>query len=164
MDKKWAVLCSAAVAAIYATGYYSTSGQAAAIGQPDQASVQVDASVHTNHHYHNHKSGKQPQSKTSSPSKSVNQTQSQYKNGTYQGLGMNRRGQIGVTLTIKQGKIADVKISDFEMHYSESDVVGLPKEVVQKQSDQVDNVSGATYSTEAFQSAVQDALLKAENA
>jgi uncharacterized protein with FMN-binding domain len=50
------------------------------------------------------------------------------------------------------------------MHYSESDVVGLPDEVVQKQNAQVTNVSGATYSTQAFEDAVQDALSQAQNA
>ncbi|HEY2422344.1 MAG TPA: FMN-binding protein [Neobacillus sp.] len=50
------------------------------------------------------------------------------------------------------------------MHYTESDVVGLPDEVLQKQSAQVMNVSGATYSTQAFQDAVQGALDQAKNA
>jgi uncharacterized protein with FMN-binding domain len=49
------------------------------------------------------------------------------------------------------------------MHYSERDVVGLPDEVLKNQSAQVDNVSGATYSTQAFQDAVQDALSQAQN-
>jgi uncharacterized protein with FMN-binding domain len=68
-----------------------------------------------------------------------------------------------VAVTIKKDKITDVEISDFAMHYSENDVVGLPDEVLQKQSAQVDNVSGATYSTVAFEDAVQDALSQARN-
>jgi uncharacterized protein with FMN-binding domain len=36
--------------------------------------------------------------------------------------------------------------------------------VLQKQSAQVRNVSGATYSTEAFKDAVQNALSQARNA
>jgi uncharacterized protein with FMN-binding domain len=35
--------------------------------------------------------------------------------------------------------------------------------VIQKQSAQVDNVSGATYSTQAFQDAIQEALNQALN-
>ena len=50
------------------------------------------------------------------------------------------------------------------MHYSESDIVGLPDEVLQKQNAQVKNVTGATYSTQAFQDAVQEALDQARNA
>ncbi|MDB5055469.1 MAG: FMN-binding protein, partial [Bacilli bacterium] len=57
-----------------------------------------------------------------------------YKDGTYTGSGSNRRGSIEVAVTIKNDKITDVEISNFAMHYSESDVVGLPEEVLQKQS------------------------------
>nr|AYQ75396.1 FMN-binding protein [Cohnella candidum] len=77
-------------------------------------------------------------------------------------MGSNRRGSIQVTVTIKSDKITDVEISNFAMHYSISDVVGLPDEVLQYQSSQVDNVSGATYSVRAFEDAVQDALDQAK--
>jgi uncharacterized protein with FMN-binding domain len=69
-----------------------------------------------------------------------------------------------VAVTLQNDKITDVEISRFAMHYSEDDVVGLPQEVLQKQSAQVRNVSGATYSTEAFKDAVQNALSQARNA
>jgi uncharacterized protein with FMN-binding domain len=91
------------------------------------------------------------------------QTKSLYKEGTFTGTGSNRRGSIQVAVTIKADKITDVEISNFAMHYSESDVVGLPDEVLQKQSAQVDNVSGATYSTQAFTDAIQEALFQAQN-
>jgi uncharacterized protein with FMN-binding domain len=91
------------------------------------------------------------------------QTKSLYKEGTFSGTGSNRRGSIQVAVTIKADKITDVEISNFAMHYSERDVVGLPGEVLQKQSAQVDNVSGATYSTRAFEDAIQEALGQAQN-
>ena len=69
-----------------------------------------------------------------------------------------------VAVTLKNDKITDVQISNWGMHYSESDVVGLPDEVLQKQNAQVNNVSGATYSTQAFEDAVQAALSQAQNA
>ncbi|WP_246079456.1 FMN-binding protein [Paenibacillus piri] len=137
MNNKWVVLCAAAIGAIYTAGYLATESQAS-VQQPapiSQAGIQAD----------------------SSPSKG------QYKNGTFNGTGSNRRGSIQAAVTIKNDKITDVEISHFAMHYSEDDVVGLPQEVVQKQSAQVRNVSGATYSTRAFQDAVQDALSKARN-
>ncbi|MFC6604217.1 FMN-binding protein [Ectobacillus funiculus] len=49
------------------------------------------------------------------------------------------------------------------MHYSESDIAGLPDEVIQRQSANVDFVSGATYSSQAFTDAIQDALNNAKN-
>jgi uncharacterized protein with FMN-binding domain len=93
-----------------------------------------------------------------------NQPKSVYKDGTYSGTGTNRRGSIQVAVTVKNDKITDVEISRFAMQYSEDDVVGLPKEVLQNQSAHVQNVSGATYSTQAFKDAVQNALTLARNA
>ena len=135
-SKKWVVLCTAAIGAVYAAGYYTTESQAAAV----TASSHVSQAVSPN-----------------APSVKA----SVYKDGTYVGSGSNRRGSIQVTVTIKSDKITDVEISDFAMHYSESDVANMPQEVIGIQSAQVQNVSGATYSTEAFSDAVQDALNQA---
>ena len=153
MDKKWVILCSTAVAAVYAAGYVTTEPQAAAISQPIQHVATNVQTIHkTTLNIH-----KEKDSKPTSKPKSL------YKDGTFSGTGMNRRGSIDVAITIKNDKITNVEISDFAMHYSESDVVGLPDEVLQKQSAQVTNVSGATYSTQAFEDAVQSALDQAHN-
>ena len=137
ISKKWIILCTTAIGAIYASDFYATEAQAMIQQTHSYAQVNVQPS--------------------SSPKKGL------YKDGTYQGGGMNRRGSIEVTLTIKNDKITDVEISNFHMHYSESDVVDLPQEVLQKQSSQLSNVSGATYSTKAFEDAIQDALSQALN-
>jgi uncharacterized protein with FMN-binding domain len=137
MNKKWVILCSTAIGAIYAAGYFSTETQAA-LQQPasySQVNIQAGSS----------------------------QTKGQYKNGTFQGTGSNRRGSIQVAVSIKNDKITDVTISNFAMHYTQADVVHMPQEVVKKQSAQVQNVSGATYSTQAFKDAVQNALSQARN-
>jgi uncharacterized protein with FMN-binding domain len=97
------------------------------------------------------------------PAPAPTKAPSLYKEGTFTGSGSNRRGSIEVTVTIKNDKITDVEISDFAMHYSINDVVGLPDEALQNQSAHVDNVSGATYSTRAFEDAMQDALSQAQN-
>jgi uncharacterized protein with FMN-binding domain len=137
MNKKWVVLCSTAIGAIYAAGYFTTETQASLQKPPQYSQVNMQAD--------------------GSPAKS------QYKNGTFYGTGRNRRGSIQVAVSIKNDKITDVEIRDFAMHYSEDDVAQLPQEVVEKQSAQVQNVSGATYSTQAFKDAVQDALAQARN-
>jgi uncharacterized protein with FMN-binding domain len=137
MNKKWVVLCSTAIGAIYAAGYFTTETQASIQQPPSYSHVTIQAGS--------------------------SQPQSQFKNGTFNGTGSNRRGSIQVAVSIMNDKITDVEISDFAMHYTEDDVVGLPQEVVQKQSAQVRNVSGATYSTDAFKDAVQDALSQARN-
>jgi uncharacterized protein with FMN-binding domain len=163
MNKKWVVLCSTAVAAVYAAGYFTTETQAS-IEQPPQQ-TQVNAQ------FNGGQSNGLPTSssptktnQTNSVQTNKSQTNTLYKDGTYTGMGRNRRGSIQAAVTIKNDKITDVEISNFAMHYSERDVVGLPKEVLQKQSAQVRNVSGATYSTQAFKDAVEDALSQAQNA
>ncbi|MFE5318185.1 FMN-binding protein [Paenibacillus sp. NPDC056579] len=153
LNKKWVVLCSTAIAAVYAAGYMATETQASI----DQSApyVQTDKSDMVRG---------STKSSGQTPDTSANVSSSKYKDGTYTGMGRNRRGSIQVEVTVKNDNITDVEISDFAMHYSERDVAGLPKEVLQKQSAQVKNVSGATYSTQAFQDAVQDALTQAKNA
>jgi uncharacterized protein with FMN-binding domain len=149
ISKKWIVLCSTAIGAIYTAGYFITEPQAnALLLQPTQQIQQTETT----------------QQKYQTQPTQVAQTKAMYKDGTFTGMGSNRRGSIQVAVTIKNDKITDVEISDFAMHYSESDVVGLPNEVLQKQSALVNNVSGATYSTEAFQDATKDALSQAHNA
>ena len=148
MDKKWVYLCSAAVAAVYATGYFSTETEATKVAMQQQVPLKTEANV----------------DQASVDVSNNKQTISLYKDGTFTGMGANRRGSIEVAVTIQNDKITDVEISQFGMHYSESDVVGLPDEVLQNQNAQVANVSGATYSTEAFKDAVKDALSQAQNA
>jgi uncharacterized protein with FMN-binding domain len=151
MSKKWIVLCSTALGAIYTAEYFATE---------THASMQQYSQVNTQSQSSPTQSSQSPSSQPPSPS---SQHKSLYKEGTFTGTGSNRRGSIQVAVTIKKDKITDVEISDFAMHYSEDDVVGMPDEVLQKQSAQVDNVSGATYSTQAFEDAVQDALSQAQN-
>jgi uncharacterized protein with FMN-binding domain len=207
MNKKWVVLCSTAIGAIYAAGYFATETQATIQQPPQQAQVTTQtessqppqqapaptppkasqppqqaqvttqpkssqppqqAQVTTQP-----KSSQPPQqaptptptksSQPQAPASTPTKSSQVYKDGTYNGSGSNRRGSIQVAVTIKSDKITDVEISHFAMHYTIDDVVGLPQEVVQKQSAQVKNVSGATYSTQAFEDAVQVALSQARN-
>ena len=142
------ILCSAAVATVYATGYFSTETEATKVAMQQQVPLKMEANV----------------DQASVDVSNNKQTISLYKDGTFTGMGANRRGSIEVAVTIQNDKITDVEISQFGMHYSKSDVVGLPDEVLQNQNAQVSNVSGATYSTEAFKDAVKDALSQAQNA
>jgi uncharacterized protein with FMN-binding domain len=87
-----------------------------------------------------------------------------YRDGTYVGLGRSRRGNVEVTVTIKSGKIASASISNCMTQYPQSVIDGLPDEVVSRQSAKVDLVSGATYSSRAFQDAVIQALAQAGQA
>jgi uncharacterized protein with FMN-binding domain len=90
------------------------------------------------------------------------QTQaSTYKDGTYTGSGTSRRGGVDVQLTIQDSRITNVTITRVTTQYPVSRIASLPAEVIARQSAQVDRISGATYSVQAFQQAVQQALSSA---
>jgi uncharacterized protein with FMN-binding domain len=81
--------------------------------------------------------------------------------GTYTGQGSSRRGDVWVSVQIQAGRIASVNITRSTLQYPLRDIANLPAQVVQRQSAQVDIVSRATYSSQAFRTAVAQALSKA---
>lgn len=78
--------------------------------------------------------------------------------GTYTGWGTSRHGDIEATVIIRNGAIASAQISQCLTRYSCSWVAALPGQVVARQTADVDYVSGATQSSNAFYYAVMDAL------
>jgi len=86
----------------------------------------------------------------------------QWKDGTYSGWGTSRHGDIEATVVIFGGRIASAVISQCWTRYSCSWVAHLQGQVVTRQSPEVDYVSGATQSTNAFYYAVVQALAKAK--
>jgi uncharacterized protein with FMN-binding domain len=88
--------------------------------------------------------------------------QPQYKDGTYSGWGTSRHGDIQATVVIEGGRISSAVISQCWTRYSCSWVSHLQGQVVTRQSPEVDWVSGATQSVNAFYYAVVEALNKAK--
>jgi uncharacterized protein with FMN-binding domain len=88
--------------------------------------------------------------------------QPQYKDGTYTGWGTSRHGDIQASVIISGGRIASARISQCLTRYSCSVIDPLPPQVAIRQSPEVDYVSGATQSTNAFYYAVTEALSKAK--
>lgn len=84
------------------------------------------------------------------------------RDGTYTGVGDSRRGAIQAAVTVKAGRITNVAITGASTQYPVSWISQLPPEVVATQSSRVDLVSGATYSSLAFQGAVQQAIAQAQ--
>jgi uncharacterized protein with FMN-binding domain len=85
-----------------------------------------------------------------------------WKDGTYYGWGSSRHGDIQAAVTIESGRIASATIAQCLTRYSCDVISKLPPEVPQRQSAEVDYVSGATQSANAFYYAVMDALSKAK--
>jgi len=84
-----------------------------------------------------------------------------FRDGTYTGQGSSRRGDVWVSVQVQGGRIANVSITRSTLQYPLRDIAGLPSQVVQRQTAQVDIVSRATYSSQAFRQAVSQALSKA---
>ena len=85
-----------------------------------------------------------------------------YKDGTYLGWGHCRHGDIQAQVVIADGRIASATIAQCLTRYSCSVIEKLPPEVAQRQSPDVDTISGATQSGDAFYYAVLDALYLAK--
>lgn len=81
--------------------------------------------------------------------------------GTYSGWGSSRHGDIQATIVIESGRITSARISQCLTRYSCSWIAHLQGQVVDRQSADVDYVSGATQSSNAFYGAIVDALSKA---
>jgi uncharacterized protein with FMN-binding domain len=85
-----------------------------------------------------------------------------YKDGTYSAWGSCRHGDLEATIVIDGGRIASATISQCYTRYPCSWISNAPGQVVSRQSIDVDYVSGATQSINAFRDAVYLALAKAK--
>jgi uncharacterized protein with FMN-binding domain len=84
-----------------------------------------------------------------------------WKDGTYTGWGSSRHGDIQAAVVIEGGRIQGATIAQCLTRYSCDVIDRLPPQVAQRQSADVDYVSRATESANAFYYAVVDALNKA---
>jgi uncharacterized protein with FMN-binding domain len=152
LNNKWIILCTAAIGLTYSAGYTVTN--AGSTKDPANGYSQTSLQQSSQDSNDSNKNG------TSSSSSST--SQSSYKNGTYTGEGECKFGMVDVKVTVKQGKINAVEITDCTTSYPVSAIEDLPQQVIERQSTEVDNVSGATFSTETFKTAVMNALEKAK--
>ena len=84
------------------------------------------------------------------------------KDGTFTGWGTSRHGDIEAAVEIRGGRIVNAYITQCLTRYSCGRIAAIIPQVVQRQSAEVDFVSGATQSTNAFYYAVVEALSKAK--
>lgn len=84
-----------------------------------------------------------------------------FRDGKYVGLGRSRHGSIQATVVIQGGKIVSASISRCGTRYPCSRIASLPDQVVAQQNTDVDLVSGASDSSDAYLEAVSNALAQA---
>lgn len=101
-----------------------------------------------------------------SPTSVAQVSTAEFADGTYSGTGNGFRGNIAVDVTVQGGNITKVSVTDqqedrkwFERAYS-----GVVQRVLSTQSENVDTVSGATYSSRGIIDGVAEALSKARAA
>lgn len=97
-------------------------------------------------------------------SNSTNSTNFQYKDGTYEGSGRGFKGNITVSVIVKNGKITDVSTisSRDDRRFYERAYSVISDEIITSQSTEVNAVSGATFSSNGIMQAVADALSNAK--
>jgi uncharacterized protein with FMN-binding domain len=162
MPRQLVALSSSAIAAIYFAGLVATRGADASIASAEAAEAAPSAIVGAAAAVANTPTPVVSATATATVAATATQSQSSgYNDGTYSGTGTSRRGNVSVSVTVQSGRIATVTISNITTQYPVSRIASLPAQVVSRQSSQVDNVSGATYSAQAFSTAVQAALAKA---
>lgn len=89
--------------------------------------------------------------------------QAAVEDGTYEGSANGKNGPVTVAVTMKAGKIADVKVmkSGESAMISDVAIARVPAEIVKNQSLRVNNVSGATLTSMAIQAAATNAVKEA---
>lgn len=170
MPRGLVALSASAVATIYVAGYLTTQAADARLAATDnqpQAVVSAPAAavptpfVLEQRPVGGPASASGPASSGPSATSATSATAA-YRDGVYQGSGTSRRGWVSVAVTVQAGRISNVAFTQVTTQYPVSRIAGLPAQVVSRQSAQVDRVSGATYSAQAFQQAVQQALAQAQ--
>lgn len=86
-----------------------------------------------------------------------------YKDGIYEGSGTGFGGEITVSVTVTQGKVADITVlnADGEDPAYYNQALTVLDKIISAQSAEVDTVSGATFSSTGLIDAAADALGKA---
>jgi len=94
-----------------------------------------------------------------------------YRNGTYTGSVEDAfYGNVQVSATVSGGKITDVAFLQYPDTHDTSVMINqqampwLKQEAIQKQSAQVDIISGATFTSQAFIQSLANALSQAQSA
>ncbi|EYE89411.1 hypothetical protein Q428_02725 [Fervidicella metallireducens AeB] len=86
-----------------------------------------------------------------------------YKEGSYIGIGEGHIGTIKISLVTDSYSIKEIKVLEDEEIPVIAEIVykKIPKEVIRKNSGEVEAVTGATYTSRGLIDAINDALNKA---
>lgn len=88
-----------------------------------------------------------------------------YKDGTYNGSGIGYSGDIHISVTVSEGRITDITITETsdDKAYLEMAKRVIEEVIAGQSTEGVDTVSGATFSSRGILDAIEDALKGASN-
>ena len=86
-----------------------------------------------------------------------------YKAGTYEATGEGKHGDVPVSVEFSSDKIVSVNVGDNKEVKGGEAIDTIPSAIVEAQSTDVDTISGATVTSEAIISAVNDCIDQAKN-
>ena len=82
------------------------------------------------------------------------------RDGRYTSTALGYAGDLHVTLTVREGRMADIQVKH-EEKIDQGACVIIPQRIIEKQSLQVDGISGATVTTSAIIDGTLQCLRKA---
>jgi uncharacterized protein with FMN-binding domain len=161
MNRRLVALSASAVATIYLTGFLATQPVAVTMAADEASSVLAATTTPAT-------ATATPSvvvgaSATATPTTSATATGT-YADGTYSATGTSRFGNVSVSVTIAAGTVSNVQITKVTTSFPMSRIASLPSQVIAAQSANLNVVTGATYSSQAFKQAVQTALAQAQAA
>ena len=163
MPKKLVALGASAIAAVYAVGYFETwdadSLLAATVERALHEPTDLVTGIAPDYSL---SSSQAAQSTPVDIRRSQATSAAGYRDGTYHGVGVGRRGAIEVLVEVQSGLVTHVTITRSNTPYPVARIGALLDQIVSRQSAGIDNISGATYSSIAFQAAVEEALGQAQ--
>lgn len=167
MPRRLVALSATAVAAVYFAGLQTTQSpgvvQAVARGATNPTTRPVPTPVSTRAPLVS-RAALPPAATAQAPVQaSVPVEPVSYRDGTYTGSGTSRRGGVDVSVTVQEGRIVSAAITGGSTQYPLSRIAALPGRVLAHQSAEVDRITGATYSVQAYRQAVQQALAQASS-
>jgi len=105
---------------------------------------------------------------TVAATQSVAQAQGAYRNGTYKGVSANAYyGRVQVEAIVSNGRLASIRMLDYprdrrrSLYIAQQSLPVLEQEAISAQSADIDTVSGATLTSEAFMKSLDSALATA---
>jgi uncharacterized protein with FMN-binding domain len=161
LPRRLVALSSSAIAAVYFAGLVNTRGAAITLAEPVEDTTPTSTAAST----------LAPSSPTATaivvgataaPTSTAPASASAFRAGTYTGTGTSRFGNVSVSVAISNGQISNVSITKVTTSFPVSRIASLPGAVVKNQTASVNVISGATYSSNAFKQAVQQALAQAQ--